>query len=196
VSFDLKQPVTIAVVDVEHGKVIHCQTAQQLLKTRNKHTNQSHLLNRQRNLQLRHSRERHLNLKRGKHVPYQEADIGVYLDRLLAKQVIDIAVRYKVDSIALSNTVGLRDKLESQLRARAESQISSSVATQKQYAQSASQRIHHWSYKRLSDCIHSRAAKIGIPVETVPVTLLDTPQSTAGDLAMSAYHHRQATFRQ
>ena len=96
----------------------------------------------------------------------------------------------------LPETKGLRDKLEARLRARAATKIVGSVAAQKRYARAASLRLHHWSYNQLAEQIQTRAAKLGIQVEVVPMLVADSPQEAARDVALFAYYRRQAAVKQ
>ncbi|MBD1914996.1 MULTISPECIES: type V CRISPR-associated protein Cas12k [Cyanophyceae] len=195
VSFDLKHPVTVAVVDVQSQEVVKYHSSRQLLSTSDPKTDQSHLLRRQKAQQQHHDYERHKALKKGNYAPYKEDDLGTYLNQVLAKRVVDIALQFRVSSIVLPDTKGLRDKLEAQLRAKAASKIVGSVAAQKRYARTASLRLHHWSYNQLAESIKNRAAKLGIPVEIVPGLVSDSPQATARDIAFSAYYRRQSASK-
>ena len=76
ISFDLKYPVTIAVVDLRSKTVVHYRSSRQLLKTPDTKTDQFHLLRRQKAQQQRHAHERHKALKREHYAPYQEANLG------------------------------------------------------------------------------------------------------------------------
>ncbi|MBW4486031.1 MAG: type V CRISPR-associated protein Cas12k [Tildeniella torsiva UHER 1998/13D] len=190
VSLALQPPITLAVVDLQSKQALYYRSTRQLLKTTDAKTDQSHLLRRRKIQQQRHSHERHKALKRDHYAPYQEANLGTYLNQVLAKRVVDTAYRAQVSAIVLPETKGLRDKLEAQLRARAAIKIVGSVAAQKRYARAASLRLHHWSYNQLTEQIKSKAAKLGIPVEFVPTLVADSPQETARDLALFAYYRR------
>ncbi|MEP0899603.1 type V CRISPR-associated protein Cas12k [Leptolyngbya subtilissima AS-A7] len=195
VSFALQHPVTLAVVDLRSKQSLYYRSTRQLLKTTNAKTDQSHLLRQQKIQQQRHNHERHKALKREHYAPYQEANLGNYLNQVLAKRVVDAAYQAQVSAIVLPETRGLRDKLEAQLRAQAAIKIVGSVAAQKRYARAASLRLHHWSYNQLAELIKSKAAKLGIPVEVVPALVADNPQETARNVALSAYYRRQAATK-
>ncbi|MBD2112536.1 MULTISPECIES: type V CRISPR-associated protein Cas12k [Cyanophyceae] len=195
VSFALRHPVTLAVVDLQSKQALYYRSTRQLLKTTDAKTDQSHLLRRRKIQQQRHGHERHKALKQDHYAPYQEANLGTYLNQVLAKRVVDAAYRAQASAIALPETKGLRDKLEAQLRARAAIKIVGSAAAQKRYARAASLRLHHWSYNQLTEQIKSKAAKLGIPVEVVPTLVGDSPQETARDVALFAYYRRQAAVK-
>ncbi|MBD2232086.1 type V CRISPR-associated protein Cas12k [Phormidium tenue] len=195
VSFNLKHPVTVAVVDVQSQEVVKYHSSRQLLSTTDPKTDQSHLPQQQMAQQQSHDHERHKALKKDHYAPYKEANLGAYLNQVLAKRVVDIAIQFRVSSIVLPDTKGLRDKLEAQLRAKAASKIVGSVAAQKRYARTASIRLHHWSYNQLAELIKNRAAKLGIPVEVVPGLVADSPQATARDVVFSAYYRRQSASK-
>lgn len=195
VSFDLKYLVTVAVVDVQSQEVVKYRSSPRLLSTSDPKTDQSHLPRQQKAQQQRNDHERYKAIKKGSYAPYKEDNLGLYLNQVQAKRVVDIAYQFRVSSIVLPDTKGLRDKLEAQLRARAASKIVGSVAAQKRYARKASIRLHHWSYNQLADLIKTRAAKLGIPVEVVPGLVSDSPQATARDVALSAYYRRQSASK-
>ncbi|PSN12342.1 hypothetical protein C7293_20560 [filamentous cyanobacterium CCT1] len=195
VSFALQHPVTLAVVNLQSKQSLYYRSTRQLLKTTDAKTDQSHLLRRRKTQQQRHSYERHKALKREQYAPYQEANLGTYLNQVLAKRVVDVAYQAQVSAIVLPETKGLRDKLEAQLRARAATKIVGSVAAQKRYARAASLRLHHWSYNQLAELIKSKAAKLGIPIEIVPALVADSPQEIARNIALSAYYRRQAAAK-
>jgi len=192
ISFALRHPITLAVVDLQNKQALYYRSTRQLLKTTDTKTDQSHLLRRQKIQQQRHRHERHKALKRGRHAPYQEATLGTYLNQVLAKRVVEVAYQAQVSAIVLPETKGLRDKLEAQLRAQTATKIVGSVTAQKRYARAASLRLHHWSYNQLAEQIKCKAAKLGIPVEVVPSLVADSPQETARDVALLAYYHRQS----
>jgi IS605 OrfB family transposase len=182
-STGLANPVTVAVVNGTTGDALTYRTPHTLLG------NHYHLLNRHRQQQQQNALQRHKNQKRG--VAYQpsESELGQYVDRLLAKAIIQLAQRYQASSIVIPNLTHLRELLASEITARAE-QKSSLVEAQNKYAKDYRQAIHRWSYNRLIEAVRGKAQQLGITVESGFQPLQGNPQDKAKDMAIAAYHAR------
>ena len=183
-SIGLENPVTAAVVNVKTGKVLTYRTPRTLLGDRYP------LLNRQRQQQQQNAVQRHKNQKRG--VTYQpsESELGQYVDRLLAKAIIQLAQTYQASSIVLPNLTHLRELLASEITAKAEQKCPGSVETQNQYAKEYRKTIHRWSYNRLIESIRCKAQQVGITIESNFQSMQGSSQEQARDVAIAAYHSR------
>ena len=95
VAFGLEKPATIAIVDCRTGKAITYRSIKQLLGENYK------LLNRHRKQKQMQSHQRHKNQKKFAPNQLTNSELGQYLDRLLAKVIVDIAQNYRVGSIVL-----------------------------------------------------------------------------------------------
>ncbi|BAZ18280.1 hypothetical protein NIES4071_101650 (plasmid) [Calothrix sp. NIES-4071] len=186
VSLGLKKPATVAAVDVVSNKVLAYRSVKQLLGQNYK------LLNRQRQQQQRLAQKRHESQK--KQAPNQlgESELGQYLDRLLAKSIINFAVTYQASSIALPKLRDMREIIQSEIQAKAETKISGYKEGQQKYAKEYRMSVHRWGYGRLIDNIQAQAAKAGITIETPSQQTKGSPQEQAKDLAICAYKKRQA----
>jgi IS605 OrfB family transposase len=182
-SIGLANPVTVAVVNGTTGDALIYRTPHTLLG------NHYHLFNRHRQQQQQNALQRHKNQRRG--VAYQpsESELGQYVDRLLAKAIIQLAQTYQAGSIVVPNLTHLRELLASEITARAE-QKASLVEAQNKYAKEYRQTIHRWSYNRLIEAIRSKAQQLGITVESGFQPLQGNSQEQAKDMAIAAYHAR------
>lgn len=185
VSFNLAAPATVAVVKGSTGEVLAFRSPRQLLGNNYK------LLNRQRHQQQQHDQQRRRNQQRGKAEQPSESELGLYIDRLLAKAIITLAKQYQANSVVLPEMKGLRERIQSELEAKAERKIPGSKAAQALYAKQYRQQVHRWSYGRLMQNVQSQAAKVGIRVESGYQPFEGNPQEKARDLAIAAYHARQ-----
>jgi IS605 OrfB family transposase len=182
-SLGLAYPVTAAVVNASTGDALTYCTPRTLLGDR------YHLLNRHRQQQQQNALQRHKNQQRG--VAYQpsESELGQYVDRLLAKAIIQLTQTYQAGSIVIPNLTHLRELLASEITAKA-AQKSSVVEVQNKYAKEHRQNIHRWSYNRLIEAIRSKAQQLGITVESGFQPLQGKPQAQAQEMAIAAYHAR------
>lgn len=88
ISMGLDQPATVAVVNVLTQEVLACRSTKQLLGDRHK------LLNRARTERAKIAHQGHRQrLKGGKRIN-SESQLGVYVDRLLAKAIVEVAQQY------------------------------------------------------------------------------------------------------
>ncbi|WP_448266389.1 type V CRISPR-associated protein Cas12k [Nostoc sp. DSM 114159] len=186
VSFGLKKPVTVAVVDVVKNEVLAYRSVKQLLGEN------YNLLNRQRQQQQRLSHERHKAQKQNAPNSFGESELGQYIDRLLADAIIAIAKTYQADSIVIPKLRDMREQISSEIQSRAEKKCPSYKEAQQKYAKEYRISIHRWSYGRLIESIKSQAAKVGISTEIGTQPIKGSPQEKAGNLAIFAYQERQA----
>jgi hypothetical protein len=184
VSLGLEKPATLAVVNAVTGEVITYRNIKQLLGENYK------LLNRQRQQKqaLSHKRKIAQTLAAPNH--FGESELGEYIDRLLAKEIIAIALNYFAGSIVLPKLGDMREQVQSEVQAKAE-QKSDLIEVQKQYAKQYRVSVYQWSYSRLMANIHSSAAKAGIVIEESKQPIRGSPQEKAKELAIAAYHSRK-----
>ena len=204
ISIGLQQPVNIAVVDVITGQVLtHCNTKQLLSKPIKQKPKKGKTPKKQTpyELLLLHREKRKTNSKRRQKAQikagnnrFGESELGQYVDRLLAKAIVDVAVKYQASSIVLSDLTNIREILESEATAKAEAKIPGLKKAQKLYAKKYRQNIHQWSYKRLCDAISSKALQNGIAIEYAQQLSSRSSETPAKDLALTAYHSRKPTL--
>ncbi|MEH2413310.1 type V CRISPR-associated protein Cas12k [Nostoc sp.] len=186
VSLGLEKPATVVVIDAIAGKVLAYRSIRQLLG------DNYELLNRQRRQQRSSSHERHKAQKSFSPNQFGTSELGQYVDRLLAKEIIAIAQTYKAGSIILPKLGDMREILQSEIQAIAEAKCPGSVEVQQKYAKQYRVNVHSWSYGRLIQSIQSKAAQIGIMIEAGKQPIRGSPNEKAKELAFSAYHLRLA----
>lgn len=184
VSFSLTAPAVAAVVQGSTGKTLTCRSTRQLLGENYE------LLNCQQQKQKKHDQQRRKNQQKGKFKQVSESELGVYIDRLLAKAIISLAKQYQAGSIVIPDLKGLRERIQSELEAKAERKIPDDREAQRQYAKQYRKQVHRHSYHRLAKNIQSQATKIGIQVEVGDQPFQGSPQEKAKDLAIVTYHTR------
>lgn len=184
VSFGLENPTTVAVVDSSIGKVLTYRSIKQLLGDNYR------LLNRQR--QQKHTLSHQRQVAQILASPNQigESELGQYVDRLLAKEIVAIAQTYKAGSIVIPKLGDMREQVQSEVQAKAE-QKSDLIEVQQKYAKQYRVSVHQWSYGRLIANIESQSGKAGIFIEEAKQPIRGSPQQKAKELAIAAYHSRQ-----
>ncbi|MBD2665609.1 hypothetical protein B6N60_03528 [Richelia sinica FACHB-800] len=185
VSLGLEDPATIAIVDGTTGKVVTYRNIKQLLGDNYK------LLNRQRQQKHLLSHQRHINQRIAAPNNFGDSELGKYIDRLLAKEIIAIAQIYKAGSIVLPKLGDMREQVQSEIQAKAE-QKSDLVEVQQKYAKQYRTSVHKWSYGRLIANIQSQAKKAGIATEEAKQPIRASPLEKAKALAINAYQSRKA----
>ncbi|MBD2487613.1 type V CRISPR-associated protein Cas12k [Aulosira sp. FACHB-615] len=186
VSLGLEKPATIAVVDAIANKVLAYHSIRQLLG------DNYDLLNRQRRQQRSLSHERHKAQKSFSPNQFGTSELGQYVDRLLAKEIVAIAQTYKAGSIVLPKLGDMREIIQCEIQALAETKCPGSVEIQQKYAKQYRVNVHSWSYGRLIQSIQSKAAQTGIVVEEGQQPVRGSPQDKAKELALCAYNLRLA----
>jgi IS605 OrfB family transposase len=184
VSLGLEKPATLAVVDAVTREVITYRSIKQLLGDNYK------LLNRQRQQKQALSHKRKIAQTLAAPNQFGDSELGQYLDRLLTKEIIAIAQKYKAGSIVIPKLDNMREQVNSEIQARAEQKCPESLEAQKKYALRYRHSIHQWSYDRLIENIYSSAAKAGIIVEEGKQPVRGSPQEKAKELAFVAYDSR------
>ncbi len=185
VSLGLEKPATVAVVDAIAEKVLAYRSTRQLLG------DNYELLNRQRRQQQSLSHKRHKAQKSAANNQFGESELGQYVDRLIAKEIVAIARTYQAGSIVLPKLDDMREMITSEIQARAEAKCPNYVEGQEKYAKQYRISIHKWSYGRLKQNIQSQAAKAEIGVEEEKQPIRGSPQEQARKLAIAAYQSRQ-----
>ncbi|NHC36883.1 type V CRISPR-associated protein Cas12k [Scytonema millei] len=185
VSLGLDKPATVAVVDAIAEKVLAYRNTRQLLGDNYK------LLNRQRRQQRSLSHKRHKAQKRADTNQFGESELGQYVERLLAKEIVAISQNYRAGSIVLPKLGDMQEILTSEIQARAEAKCPNYVEGQQKYAKQYRISIHKWSYGRLMQNIQSQAAQAEIVVEEGKQLIRGSPQEMAKELAIAAYQSRQ-----
>ncbi|WP_392532914.1 type V CRISPR-associated protein Cas12k [Nostoc sp. C117] len=184
VSLGLEKPTTLAVVDGTTGQIITYRSIRQLLGDNYK------LLNRQRQQKHFLSHQRQIAQTLAAPNQFGESELGEYIDRLLAKEIIAIAQTYSAGSIVLPKLDNMREQVQSEIQVKAE-QKSELLEVQKQYAKQYRVSVHQWSYGRLISIVQSQAAKTGIVIEESKQPIRGSPQEKAKELAITAYHSRK-----
>ncbi|MEH2256148.1 type V CRISPR-associated protein Cas12k [Nostoc sp.] len=184
VSLGLEKLATLAVVNGTTGQVLTYRSIRQLLGDNYK------LLNRQRQQKHFLSHQRQIAQTLAAPNQFGESELGEYIDRLLAKEIIAIAQTYSAGSIVLPKLDNMREQVQSEIQAKAE-QKSDLIEVQQKYARQYRVNVHQWSYGRLMANIHSSAVKAGIVIEESKQPIRGSPQEKAKELAISAYHSRK-----
>ncbi|PHV61485.1 type V CRISPR-associated protein Cas12k [Cyanobacterium aponinum] len=179
VAMGLQEPVTIALVDVSTNKVILYRNIKQLLG------DNYHLLRRRRNEKQKLNHQNHKARKRANFQQKGESNLGEYLDRLIAKSILQIAKEYQVSTIIVPRLNQMRSITEAEIQARAEERIPEYKEGQRKYAQDYRVQVHQWSYGRLIDNIKAISSKLGIVVEEGKQPKQGTFTDKASQLALS-----------
>ncbi|MCA1990596.1 MAG: type V CRISPR-associated protein Cas12k [Coleofasciculus sp. S288] len=108
-----------------------------------------------------------------------DSNLGLYVDRLIAAKIVELALKRKAGTIAIPQLEGIRESVESDIRAQAERLFPNEKERQKEYAKHYRASFHRWSYARLSECIRECAKREGIAV-------VESKQSSQGDLEQKA----------
>ncbi|MGF1459294.1 MAG: type V CRISPR-associated protein Cas12k [Leptolyngbyaceae cyanobacterium] len=159
VSMGLDKPATVAVVDALTSEVLTYQSTKKLLDDNYR------LLRRARTEQNKASHRGHKQRLRGGKNFAQESDISKQVDRLLAKAIVNLAQHYEAGSIVLPNLAYIREIVEAEINARAQSKVPDFVEGQKQYGKAYRTQVHRWGYGRLQEAISSKAGQAGIAIE-------------------------------
>ncbi len=184
ISLGLHKPATAAIVDGTTGEAIAYRSIRQLLGDNYK------LFNRQRQEKQRQSHQRHKAQKSAASNQFGESELGEYVDRLLAKEIVTLAQTYQAGSIVLPKLEDMRELVQSEIQTRAEQKIPGYVEGQQKYAKQYRVNVHQWSYGRLIENIQAQAAKIGISIEQGQQLARGSPQEKAKGIAIAAYRSR------
>ena len=188
ISFHPVELATVVIVDLSNKKVLACNTVNQLLG------DAFHLLSRRRRQQVHLSKERKEAQKKDLPCNIGESKLGEYIDKLLAKRIVEIAKSYQADCIVLPRLKDMKEIRTSAIQAKAETKIPGDVNAQKLYVKEYNRQIHNWSYNRLQESIKSKAAELKISIEFGIQPHYGTLEEQAKDLAFYAYQSRINTF--
>ncbi|GBE93159.1 arabinan synthesis protein [Nostoc cycadae WK-1] len=188
VSFHPTELATLAVVDVNTKKILVCKTVKELLG------NSFRLLSRRRRQQVHFRKEREKAQKKDSPCNIGESQLGEYVDKLLAKRIVEVAKTYKASCIILPRLKDATEIRTSVIQAKAETKFPGDVNAQKLYVKEYNRQIHNWSYSRLQESIKSKAGELKISIEFGIQPSYDTLQEQARDLALSAYQCRINTI--
>ena len=184
VSLGLEKPATVAVIDVIKNQVLTYRNIRQLLG------DNYNLLNRQRQQKQRSSRHRHQAQKLAAPNEFGDSELGQYIDRLLAKAIVDITQTYQAGSIVLPKLSDIREIIQAEIQTKAEKKCPGYLEGQQKYAKEYRVNIHQWSYGRLIDSIKTQSAKNNIIIEEGKQPIIGNAQEQARELAISAYQSR------
>lgn len=186
IAFSREDVVMAAVVNGATGKLITCRNIRQLLGK-----NYS-LLSEYRLKQKHNAHQRHKDQVQGRTRQIVESEQGKYLDRLIAKAIVELARKYRAGSIGTPNMKGLRERLVSAIEARAEERFPGDVEKQDSYTKQYKINYHNWSYGRLAQYIKDKAAQSEIDIERgfQPMSELLTVQAEA--VARSALKRKKS----
>ena len=117
VSIGLQEPVTVAIVNVTNSEIIAFYNTRQLLskpiqqkpqqgKKAKKHTQYELFLKRRQKQQENEAKRQQAQTKFGNN-RFGESELGIYVDRLLAKAIIEMAIQYQVSSIVLPDLTNI-----------------------------------------------------------------------------------------
>ncbi len=198
VAMGLNKPATVAIVDGNTGDAIAFRSIRQLLKDKKsgrkksddkkkKYRKKYSLLNRQRQQKQYLSHLRHKAQKRAADNQKGESNLGEYIDRLIARAIVELAKEYQVSAIAVPKIEDMREIVQSEIKARAEAKIPGYEEGKKKYAKQYRINIHNWSYGRLIENIATQASKWGIALEEVKQPVRGSPIEKAQEMAISGY---------
>ncbi len=184
ISLGLENPTTVAVIDASTGRVLTYRSTRQLLGKNYR------LLNRQRQKQHHNAHVRQTIQQQGKqHFP-SESELGQYVDRLLASAIVKLAQDYDAGSIVLPQLGNIREVIQSEIQAKAESKCPGLLEGQKKYARQYRSNIHRWSYGRLMENVRSQASKAEIFIEQGRQPIKSDSKEAAKELAIAVYKSR------
>ena len=201
VCIGLKEPVTAVIVNILNGEIVAGRNTQELLNKpiqqkpkrgikAKKHT-QYELFLRRRRQQLENDAKRQQAQTKFSDNRFGESELGQYVDRLLAKAIVETAIQYRVSSIILPDLKNVREISNSEIQVKAEAKAPGCKKAQKRYAKNYRKSIHRWSYARLCEAIASKAIQKGIAIEYARQSSQGASEIQARDLALRAFRNRQ-----
>ena len=116
-----------------------------------------------------------------------DSNLGLYVERLIASEIVELALQRKAGTIAIPQLKGIRESVESDIQARAERLFPNQKERQKEYSKDYRASFHRWSYSRLSDCIKECASSEGIAVVVRQQPSGSELEQKAIAIALSAY---------
>lgn len=188
VSIGLHDPVTIIIVDTTTGKELAVRTTKQLLGKKRrvkakqpkvskyedrpnltiyKEVSDYDLLLSYREQKKRNQHKRHKAQIRGASAQLGESNLGLYINRLFAKSIVELAKEYQVGILILPDLENKKEVIKNEIIARAKLKIPKNKRLQKQYTREIMMKVSEWSYAQLNECILNKASQSGINVEFV-----------------------------
>ncbi|BAZ48744.1 hypothetical protein NIES4103_13530 [Nostoc sp. NIES-4103] len=180
ISFHPVELATLVVVDINTKEILICKTVKELLG------DAFPLLSRRRRQQVHFRKEREKAQKKDSPCHLGESKLGEYVDRLLAKRIVEVAKEYQASCIVLPGLKGIREIRTSAIQAKAETKFPGDINVQELYVKEYNRQIHNWSYSRLQESIKSRAAELKITIKFGKQPSHSTLQEQAINLALSA----------
>ncbi|QUS60556.1 type V CRISPR-associated protein Cas12k [Synechocystis sp. PCC 7338] len=186
VSMTLTSPATAVIVDTSTQQVITKRSFKQLLGE------QYHLFTRQQKQKHRLAHKRKNSQTKHQVIQAKESELGLQIDRIVAKAIVELAVSYNVSSIVLPVLTDIRNCLQAEVNAKAEAKAPGCLEAQKSYAKKYRSSINRWSYGRLQSSIVSKASRQNITIESVKLPAYKETVTMAEEMAFTAYQSRQA----
>jgi len=184
VAMSSQELATIAVLDGISGKVLAYRNIKQLLGDNFGLLNLHHQ-QRKRLAHIRHkSKMAYSSCKK-------ESELSQYIDKVLTKAIIKVAIEYQAGSIVLPSLKDITESIEIDLQTKAQEKIPNCLIAQKNYMKSCRKNIRKWSYNRLIGNITAVAHCNKLNVELGQQIVRGSPIEQAKDLAISAYSLRQ-----
>ncbi|MBD2093427.1 hypothetical protein H6F67_26655 [Microcoleus sp. FACHB-1515] len=181
VLLDLDKHLVVTVVDAMRRKVLAIRNSRSISK-------EGHdLLQRYFHQRREHSKQRQVDQKAHRHVHKTESGLGEQVARLFAKGIVELAQQYKASMIVIPETDGWRDRLYSQLVARAKIKCNGSKKAMARYTKAHGEKLHQWDYSRLSQAIVGRATTDGLNVMQQKTVYEEDAFQQAANLAIAAY---------
>ena len=144
VAMGLEKPATVAIVDGNTGKAMPSASSAIAYRSIKQLLGKNYrLLNRQRQQKQTLSHLRHKAQKRSADNQKGESNLGEYVDRLIAKAIVNLAKQYQVSAIAVPKIEDMREIVQSEIKAKAEAKIPGYEEGQKKYAKQYRINIHN-----------------------------------------------------
>ena len=116
--------------------------------------------------------------------------LGEYVDRLIAKAIVNLAKHHQVGSIALPELKNIREIIQSEVQAKAEMKIHNYKEGQQKYMKEYRKNLHQWSYARLTESIVQLASQERISIEFTKQNNYGKQQEKAKQIAIDVYRER------
>ncbi|GAB4367888.1 MAG: hypothetical protein Kow00121_06590 [Elainellaceae cyanobacterium] len=181
VLLDLDKHLVVTVVDAMRRKILAIRNASSISKEG------YDLLQSYFHQRREHSKQRQINQKAHRHVHQSESNLGQHVARLFAKGIVELAQKYKASTIVIPETDGWRDRLYSQLVARAAIKCKGVKKAMARYTKKHGEELHQWDYSRLSQAIIDRATTDGLKVMRQNTVYEEDTFQQAANLAIAAY---------
>lgn len=181
VLLDLDKHLVVTVVDAKRHKILAIRQTRSISKEGYK------LLQKYFRQRRDHSKQRQIDQKAHRHVHSTESGLGQQVARLFAKGVVELAQKYKASTIVLPITKGWRDRLYSQLVARAKIKCKGVKKAMAQYTKAHGEKLHQWDYSRLSKAIVDCALTKGVQIIERETIYEEDAFQQAANLAIAAY---------